>query len=418
MDGQRRIRQVRHALPEGRPGASLDREAALGVAQRALKERMDVDPAAVRLVSARQEQQPARRDWMFEFADPSAKVGDGGESRLQVLVAGDEVSAYGRYIFVPEAWERQQRERESEMLFAKLALLGLVGVAFVGGIVYAAMQWTRRHYDRRALRIVAFVSFVLAVVGIGNNWPATAMGLRSTEPIASQVALSMLGGLAGAVFAALAVGFLSAIGAWGAVTRAPYRFGRRWPPWVIGASAALLVAGLGGALGALAPETAPVWPTYGVASQALPLLGAALAGAAVLGAIGAGLFLLTWLDALTHEWHRHVWLAGVVLMVVLTGVAVIGAANPFVAIAAGLLSGAVAAVTVYGALRLDLRTVPAYVVTGAVLGFVESGVRNATTASYVEAAVASAIAIAVGMIATRYLTAGTRAARSSTSPPG
>jgi hypothetical protein len=92
---------------------------------------------------------------------------------------------------------------------------------------------------------------------------------------------------------------------------------------------------------------------------------------------------------------------------------VIGAANPFVAIAAGLLSGAVAAVTAYGALRLDLRTVPAYVVTGAVLGFIESGVRNATSASYVQAAVASVVAIVVGMIATRYLTAGMQAARAA-----
>ena len=129
-------------------------------------------------------------------------------------------------------------------------------------------------------------------------------------------------------------------------------------------------------------------------------------------------FLLAWLDALTHEWHRYVWLAGVVLMLVVTGVAVIGAANPWAAIAAGLLSGAVAAVTVYGALRLDLRTVPAYVVTGAVLGFVESGARNATPASYVQAAVASTVAIAVAIVVTRYLSARMQVAANDGSASG
>lgn len=408
IDGTRRVRQVRHVLPEGRSGPSLEKDAALAIAERAVREQLPRDPSTLRLIGAEQNQQPARRDWAFLFSDPAAVTGPGGDARVQVVIAGDEVASAGRYVFIPESWQRTEHERESRMSFAKFALAGFAGVAAVAALIVAVTQWMRRRYDRQTFVAITLISFLLATMTLANNWPKLAMNLRTSEPILTQAGLTIAGGVFGSLFAALAIGLVSAIGARAAMQRPPHVLAGRWPAWVGGACAGLLVAGLGSGLAALAPQTAPMWPSYALAGQAVPLLGAAVAGAGALSAIGAALFILAWLNLLTQGWRRHLWLAGVVLVLVLTGIAVIDAANPVAAIAGGLIAGAAAALIVYGLLRFDLRTVPAYVASELVLGFAESGARNATSESYVYAAVAITVTIAVAAGATHYLTVRAR----------
>ncbi len=397
------IRQIRHALPEGRAGPALDREAALALAQRAVREDLGMDPEALRLIGAEQKEQPARRDWSFLFANPAVDIGDGGEARVQVVVAGDEVVNAGRYVHIPETWERIERERDSRLTFAKLSLGAFTGVALVAGLAFAATRWMRRRYDRRAMRGVTLISLLAALATLANSWPRMAMNLSTSEPIATQAGLSLVSAVFGALFVALVVGLASAIGAWAARRRAPESFAGRWPAWVAGTTAALIVAGLEAGLSALAVQDAPVWPTYGLAGQAFPALGAALVGVGALGAIGGGLFVLAWLEHLTGGWRRHLWVAGSVLVVVLTTVAVVGAANPLAAMIGGLVAGAAAIVIVYGVLRFDLRSVPAYITTGLALGIVESAARNGTAASAVHAVIAIGVAVAVAAGVTRYL---------------
>ena len=403
VQGSGEVRQVRHELPEARAGAVLERDAALALAERAVRDQLHADPARLRLIGAEQKQRPARRDWSFVFGDPTAAIDQGGEGRLQVLIAGDEVANTGRYVYIPEAWERVQQERESRLTFAKLALAAFTGVALVAGLVFAAGQWMRRRFARRVLFGVAAISFLLTAIGIGNNWPLMAMNLKTSEPVATQVGLSIVAGLLGAVFAALVVGFVSSVGAWAVLRQPRQRYAGRWPAWLAGICAALIVAGLEAGLSAFATQSAPIWPSYGVAGQAVPALGAALAGAGVLGAIGGALFVLAWLEHLTRGWRRHLWLACIVLVLALTTVAVVGAANPLAAMIGGLIGGAAAVIVVYGVLRFDLRSVPAYIGTGIVLGMAESAARNATTMSYVYGAVAIAVAVGVTIAVTRYL---------------
>ena len=110
VTGDARIRGLFHRLPEGRAGATLERDAAQALAGDALRTRLGVDAAALVPRVAEQEKRPARRDWNFAYADPRIEVGTGGEARVQVLVAGDEPVLVGRSLFVPEAWQRAEAE--------------------------------------------------------------------------------------------------------------------------------------------------------------------------------------------------------------------------------------------------------------------------------------------------------------------
>src|SRR5208282_2172865 len=113
IQGDGSVRRVEHQLPEQRAGARLSEDQARALAQKEMSARFGLDPAALKEVEVKQDPHPARTDWQFIYTDPRVDVGKGGEARALVDLAGDEVVGWGRYIFVPEAWYRAERERAS-----------------------------------------------------------------------------------------------------------------------------------------------------------------------------------------------------------------------------------------------------------------------------------------------------------------
>ncbi len=85
--GDGRVRQVVHRLPEGRAGATLERDAAQALAGEALRGRLGLDAAALVPRLAEQEKRPARRDWNFAWANPARAGGAGGAARGAVVGA-------------------------------------------------------------------------------------------------------------------------------------------------------------------------------------------------------------------------------------------------------------------------------------------------------------------------------------------
>ena len=414
VDGMGGVRQVRHRLPEARAGASLTREAALALAQRALTERMSLDPAALKLVGADEKAQPARLDWSFTFVDPRVDVGKGAEARATVGIGGDEVASYGRFVEVPELWQRTERERDGRLSFVRMSISALVALAGLAALVMAMVNWTRRHCDRRALIGVAAITFVLMAVTYANSWPSLAMALDTTEPIASQIGLSAAGMLLGAAVLALLFGLLAGVGAWATQRQPSHAFAGRFPVSVLGIAAALVAAGVGAALGSLAPATVPRWPAYPFEVLALPALGAAVNGAQLVASAGVGLFFMYWLERVTLEWRRHGWVAMLALVAVVTVVAVVDAPDIVGATIAGVATGLAAAAIVFGLLRFDYCAIPAYMATGIVLHAITGAVRGGAGDAYALLAIDIAATVAATWLVTRYLQ---RARAGANAPP-
>jgi MFS family permease len=397
------VRQVRHRLPEARPGASLARDAALTLAERALVQELAQDPAALKLVGANEKAQPARVDWSFTFADPRIDAGKGAEARAVVALGGDEVTSYGRYVEIPEIWQRTERERDGRLSFVKMSITAAVAIAALAALVMAIFSWTHRRCDRRALTGVAAIAFGLMLVTYANAWPTLAMGLDTTEPVASQIGLSAAGMLLGAAIAALLFGLLAGVGAWASERQPPHRLEGDRPSWLLGVAAALAAAGVGAALGGLAPATVPRWPVYPFEALALPALGAAANGAQLFATAGTGLFFMYWLERVTGEWRRHGWLAMVVLVAVVTIVSVVDAPDMLGASVGGIATGIAAAAIVFGLLRFDYRAVPAYMATGIVLHAIAAAVRSGADGAYVRLAIDVVVTVAATWAVTRYL---------------
>ncbi len=92
------VRQVRHVLPEARPGARLAEgrrpRAGRAARARALRRRSRRAASSSR---ADERDRPARTDWSFVFSDPRVDVGKDGEARMVVTLAGDESRRRGPF---------------------------------------------------------------------------------------------------------------------------------------------------------------------------------------------------------------------------------------------------------------------------------------------------------------------------------
>ncbi|MCC6195400.1 MAG: CPBP family intramembrane metalloprotease [Burkholderiales bacterium] len=399
VNGDARVRQVFHRLPEARPGASLARDDAQALVERTLRRGLGADASALQPRGADEQQRPARRDWVFGYADPRVNVGPGAEARVQVALAGDEVVSWGRSLFIPEAWQRAQVERDGRLQLVRKTATGMLAVCAIVALFYAVVAWNRGRCDRRALWTMAALVFAIVLVGSANNWPVTEFQLRTTEPVVRQLLISALANLAGAVLLALLAGLLAGVGVHYARAQTRVTMSGRIPAWVLGVLAALATAGIAATLTTLVPPSLPVWPDLKAQASASPVLGAAAAGVTLLPAVAVTLFLLSVVDRATAGWTHRVALAALALVIVGTALAAVSGREPGIALVQGAIQGATTFGFAWLVLRYDLRSVPWFVATGLVLDAYATASLRATSSGWTVFAVTATVTVALAWYA-------------------
>jgi hypothetical protein len=402
IQGDGKLRQVIHQLPEQRPGARLSRDEARAIVRRTISERFGLDPAALREVEVKEEQKPARSDWQFIYADPRVSVGKGGEARLLVNLAGDEVTGWGRFVFIPDTWYRAERERSGRLSLVRVVVALVFAVAAIAALIGATLAWTRHHFDRRAFWWVGLPLLGASIASAVNQWPSIAVRLQTTEPVITQVALAG-GGLAFSAFlAALLGGMFAGVGAFAArIHTVPGMTEKAL--WLRGAAAAAFALGVNYAAGALSPDTAPLWPKFDAENTALPWLARALGAFNTLPAIALAVVVLHWLDRFTAGWTRRRAAAALLLMLTEAAIAAVGAEQWSEIAIAGLIGGAVATLLFATVLRFDLRALPALIAVYVSLTTIAQGLQKGTAEAAWLAAIGAAAVLALAWVATRYL---------------
>ncbi len=402
-DGQ--LRLVFHRLPEARAGATLERDAAQAVARNALDAAYGIRGVPLAERAADATARPARRDWAFLYADPAAKIGAGGEARYRVLIAGDEVVSVGRTVFVPEDWRRAELDREGRKQLLRMVALVLIVMVALAALVFAVRSWNRGHFDRKTMFAIGGITLAATLATRANQWPALAMGLRTAEPVAAQLATSVAAMVALAVLVALIAGLLAGVGAWYARRQTPVALAGKLPVWVAGVAAALTTAGVSAAIGYFVAPTMPLWPEMKTSSAAWPWLGAMIAGLSLIPAIGVTLFLLAAIDRGTSQWTRRVGVAAIVLALSAMALLLASGQSPGEAAVQGAAEGALALLFAWAVLRYDLAGLPAFVATGMVLEAGRSAALGATPAAWMQAGLETMVIVALAWYATRVLKA-------------
>ncbi len=395
------IRNVRHTLPEGRPGASLDEEPARRLALAAVKDRLGLDAGRIKEVSAKPQKQKARMDWRFTYTDTTIAPLPKGEPRIDVDLAGDEVASAARYIHVPEEWERQQRAASTRNIIIQIGISvvfgGLLLAAAIGGMV----AWSRGQYAPRLFLAAAGMVLVASIIDVANGFPTVLASLSTSAPLPIQILGILAVGFVGLALLAAIVGL--AIGAvphkLAGLGTMPDRDALR-----LGVAAGLF----GAAAGALAAWLrTPVWAQFPAVSSlgsVVPLLAEAIDPiAGFLTRIVVVIAALVTIERLTRSWTRR-RAAGVVALAVIGFLSVGVPASAHMggwALAGALIAGSL--VVAYATLlRFDITLVPVALGTMMAVGAVARGVQRPFPGALLGSIVA---AVLIGLLAYWWLKA-------------
>ena len=391
------VRTVRHTVPEGRAGGSLDEASARERALQAIAERLDLDISggAVRETSARPSKRTARTDWTFTFVDDTVPPLAQGDPRIEVTLAGDEVAAITRYVHVPEEWQRRQRAARTRNGIMRIVSVMVFAGVLLGSAVLGIVAWSRGRYTPWLFAAGAGLMFVLSLVRGANNWPTVLAQLRTEAPLPLQL-IGVIGiGLVGLTLTALLVGLV--LGAM------PHRLSMSGvlpdrDALRLGVAAGFLAAAAGVAASWL---RTPVWaraPALENAGTFVPVLQAAVDPLTrFLMAVAVMLPLLHLVDRRTAGWtRRRISGAIAILLVGFAAVGVpasVGAAGWL--LAGVLTSAALIAVSVW-LLRFDLTLIPMALATMIAVATLAQGAQRAYAGALPGSVIGAILVLALG----------------------
>ncbi len=161
---------LRHTIAEDAEGADLTKEEALPLAV-AFLDSMGIDTVDYVLKESSSQKKKNRQDHTFVW---EAKEGDPrnveeAKFRMQVVVQGDEVSRFGRFMKLPEQWERD-RQKNTVISAIRTALIIAVLVMFFGFTLLFLITRVRKGEIRwKPILIIAGILAIISFLGNINK---------------------------------------------------------------------------------------------------------------------------------------------------------------------------------------------------------------------------------------------------------
>jgi hypothetical protein len=204
-----------HELDENAPGATLSPDQALDIGRQYLTVQ-GFNLGGFDLQNSEATKRKAREDyaltWQAKPGDP-LNVGD-EHYRVEVGIAGDQVTGLRRYFKLPENWEREQSETKLvNVVVIALQVLLFGGIA--AGIIWLFVMQVRNDglAWRKTRRVALFVGIVLVIselnslVMVRENYPTSmSLGIFNLFIVIGYVLVPLAIGLLAWLLAALVVG--------------------------------------------------------------------------------------------------------------------------------------------------------------------------------------------------------------------
>ena len=310
-------------------------------------------------------------------------------------IAGAEAASVGRYVYVPEEWQRQQRASATRNSMLRI----LAAVVFAGLLVASAlvgmMAWSRGHYAPRLFVAGAAMLLGASIVKAANGWPEVMARLTTAAPLRLQIAGVVALGLVSALLSAALVGL-----ALGSVPRRLTASGKMEERGAaqLGVAAGLFVSAFGAVAWAVRTPCGPgcpTWPEREPFSRHCTPRSTRFRGSWCSSPVALSALLL--IDRLTASWTRR-HSAGIVAL------AIVGFLGGGVPAGGGLGGWAAGGVLMAGGvvfvyvtlLRLDLTIVPIGLATIAAVRALASGSGRPYPGALAGAMAAAILAMGLG----------------------
>lgn len=376
------VRRIAHQLPESQEGRTLSESEAREIAQAALKKEFNLDPATLSEVSAVSDKQPNRLDWTFTFNNQSAypkkegKQEEQGEARIGIQIAGDQVVDYYQYVFVPEQWQRTDRQQQTMLNLITMICALLLSLLLAIGGIRAVINITHHQYATRIFMIFFGILMGKSLIQVVNLFPIILAAFNTSEPVTNQLIMTfsslILQILVRSAGFALLAGFIQ---------NASFRFQVKHAVvdrLLIGSGIGAVLAGAFALIKYFSPSLNPLWPDYSHAGALLPGVSFALTSFTTFVASTITYFLIfKAIDYFTQGWQERIPLA--ITLALPLGIVVQGTVG-VEHIAAWLIGGSILGVVLLilymCAIRFDRSLIPIATGTFVILVTVQQGILN------------------------------------------
>jgi len=180
--------QVIHRIPEATKQPSLDRFSAKQMAYRSVRSSFsDIPSQNLKINTVEQFKRPNRIDWEITFLDRTIPLLQLAESRIKVVITGNEVASIEKYIYIPEKWTRHVRELNARMDLIRFSSYAVIILIMVYGVVRSLIQIK----DRKTLKkwiLLGLTIFGIGLINMANQWPKLMSHFVTDQPFSHQIA--------------------------------------------------------------------------------------------------------------------------------------------------------------------------------------------------------------------------------------
>jgi hypothetical protein len=257
---------VTYSLPDQVPGNTLAEKDARVIADRALVDK-GIDLTTTKLVSAVAHKHPERQDWAFTYAHTQLLPQE--QARTVVVVEGDEVHYIHNEIHVPESWQREQTRHEGTGNALMTLMHLLLRMLFIGGTIYALLQWAYRRISGRVF-FTKFIGFaVISILTVINDFTQVIAQFNTQEPFANQVLINLNVNFLQLL---LRCGIFAFVASYLMSYRPAHRYKSQMSRILAGITSGSIIVAVTALLGYFKPSLEPTWPNYNAIAGWSPVL--------------------------------------------------------------------------------------------------------------------------------------------------
>jgi hypothetical protein len=206
--GSGQIYGMDHGVPEGRAMSSLDETTARKKAQDAVQHALRLGPDEVKEISSQADRLPARTDWSFIFRVVKTHLTE-GEARIRVHLAGDQVTSIRRYVFIPENWQREERNRENSLGLVKGLSFLILSLLGIGALGYCLRQWVKNNVDHRYFKNYFGILVLGEILTLVNQFPSKYARISTESPLRNQIVGAIASGIVQVLVIAAALALIA-----------------------------------------------------------------------------------------------------------------------------------------------------------------------------------------------------------------
>lgn len=301
------VMKAQHKLPEHFVGGDIYQEQAQKIANDFIEQEYSLQPQDTKLISVMSDKFDERRDWMIVMQDTQAFDFElGGQARIKIKIAGDAVSEYSRFIFVPEDWSRADQAKLMNLNLVKTGLWFLMFLLMACGCMFG-INWLVKsrlggYMMRHKALFVATVSFFYAA----NSFYVYLAAFNTAEPFYDQLTRMSLGLITKMSLQILLCSVFLAVGATGFIRG---RKSNLLQSMVLSVAAALTVLGASSFVGLFEPLLEPVAGNYapiGHYSSSLAFCGGYIKIFYLILSLMIAMFVV--LKTLRNMWPDRIWM--------------------------------------------------------------------------------------------------------------